>query len=63
MNLSETSRCEALSNSTRSRGAARASVVKAHQSISTTAAGKVTVADNAVSVECARQQRASGFLF
>src|SRR3954447_22993218 len=61
MNLPEASRCEALSNSTGSRGVARASAVSAptaHQSISTTAAGKVTVAGNPVSLECARQQRA-----
>src|ERR1043165_8994938 len=58
MSVPERSRWEALSNSTRSSGVAHASAVSARtaqQSISTTAAWKVTVPGNDVSLECSSE--------
>ena len=56
ISVPESSRCEALSNSTGCRGVAHASDVSApptQQSVSTTAAWKVTVLDTAAFLECA----------
>src|SRR5689334_8734497 len=60
MNPPESSRCEALSNSTRCSGAAHASAISAgmtQPSISMTAARKMTALGNALSLQCAARSR------